>query len=338
MSRPATTQQNTNDVVPGILQREGCDIASHPVINSDIKLPTPAIRRAYDAIANIALQRAPGCCFHAFPRFGKTSAIELLTAQLVEAFPDMPIFSVSAEWHGRFSELVYFGELLVACSHVMATAGKGEARRTRLLQYLWSQAKTRGSDRILFFIDEAQNWNEPELTTLRDVSNQLALRHGIKLIAVLFGAPGIVALRSSLILSGRIDLIGRFMVQQYEFKGVTSLDELILTMGYYDDAEVSEYPEGSKQSYSEFLLRKAYRSGWRLSQEAPRLWEQFRLAAQESGGLGQVGMQWVAESIRHFFVGQIEFDHPGLKGDPTVWNLAVKQSGFKDSLGVVYHA
>lgn len=315
----------------------GRDIASHPVIRGEIKLPTPAIRMAFDVIANIALQRAPGCCFHAYPRFGKTSAIDVLTVQLSHAFPDMAIFTTNAEWHTRFSELVYFGELLWDCSHVMATVGKMEARRTRLLQFLWSHAKARESDRIMLFVDEAQNWHEPELTTLRDISNQLALHHGIKLIAVLFGAPGIVPLRTSLIESGRIDLIGRFMVQQYEFKGVVSLDELMTIMGFYDDAEVSEYPEGSGLSYSEYLLGKAYASGWRLRLEGPRLWEQFKFAAQASGGLGQVGMQWVSESIRRFFMEQIDYDHPGLQGDSQGWDLAVKQSGFKESLGVIYH-
>jgi hypothetical protein len=107
-------------------------------------------------------------------------------------------------------------------------------------------------------------------------------------------------------------------------------------MAYYDDAEVSEYPQGSGISYSEYLLSQSYQSGWRLEHEGNRLWEQFRLAAQASGGLGQVGMQWVADSIRHFFLDQIEFDHPGLAGDAKCLSVAVARSGFKDSLGVTY--
>jgi hypothetical protein len=189
------------------------DMAEHPVLRGQIWLPTPAIRMAFDVLANTALQRAPGCSFHAHPRFGKTSAIEVLKGQLVQSFPDMPVYSISATWHLRFSELVYLGELLGGCTHVMSSVGKAEPRRTRLLHYLWVQAKARGSDRIVLFIDEAQNWHEPELTMLRDIANDLALHHGIRLIAVLFGAPELVALRTSLIQCGRIDLIGRFMTQ-----------------------------------------------------------------------------------------------------------------------------
>lgn len=327
-----------DSVAQGGLLRNVEATAGHPVLRSQIRLPTPAIRMAYDVVANTALQRAPGCCFHAHPRFGKTSAILVLTQQLSQAFPEMPIFSLSAEWHPRFSEVVYMGELLDGCTHVMSSVGKYEARRVRLINFLWTQAKARGSDRIMLFIDEAQNWHEPELTMLRDLANHLTLHHGIQLIAVMFGAPELQALRSSLIHSGRIDLIGRFMIQQYEFKGISCLEELITTMAYYDDADISEYPSGSGMSYSAYLMGQAYASGWRLEHEGPRLWEQFRLAAQESGGIGQVGMLWVADSIRRFFLGQLEFDHPGLVVDDEYWANAVAQSGFKDSLGVTYIA
>lgn len=320
----------------GIQAQSTDDIAAHPVLRSKIRLPTPAIRMAFDVVANTALQRAPGCCFHAHPRFGKTSAIEVLTQQLAQSFPEMPMYSISAVWHPRFSELVYMGELLAGCTHTMAAAGKFEPRRMRLINFLWTQAKARGSDRIIMFIDEAQNWHEPQLTMLRDVANDLALHHDVQLIAVLFGAPELAALRTSLIQTGRIDLIGRFMIQQYEFKGITSLDDLVVTMGYYDNVEVSEYPEGSGKCYSEYLLGHAYASGWRLQHEAPRLWEQFRLAAQAGGGLGQIGMLWMADSIRQFFLDQIEFDHPGLTGSAKSWATAVARSGFKDSLGVTY--
>ncbi|MFZ6659045.1 AAA family ATPase [Undibacterium sp. TJN19] len=314
------------------------DLASHPVLRSQIRLPTPAIRTAFDILANTALQRAPGCCFHAFPRFGKTSAIEVLIEQLAQSFPEMPMYSINAVWHPRFSETIYMGELLSGCSHVMIATGKFEVRRTRLINYLWTQAKARSTDRIVMFIDEAQNWHEAELTMLRDVTNELAKHHGVQLIAVLFGAPELTTLRSTLIQSGRIDLIGRFMIQQYEFHGITRLDELVTIMGYYDNADISEYPAGSRRCYSEYLLPLAYGSGWRLQQEGPRLWDQFRKSAQGSGGLDDVGMLWVTDSIRQFFLDQIEFDHPGLTGTSNDWASAVLRSGFKDSLGVTYSA
>lgn len=326
MSNSAVTSEDT--AIEGLPD----DMKLHPVVRSQIGLPTPAIRSAFDVVANTALQRAPGCCFYAESRFGKSSAIEVLMQQLSKIFPEMPMYNLNALWHARFSELVFMGELLGACSHVMATSGKFEQRRARLVSFLWSQAKSRGSDRIFIFVDEAQNWHEPQLTMLRDIANDLAMHHRVRLIAVFFGTQELQALRTTLIQAGRKDLIGRFMIHIYNFKGTVSLDELTMIMGMYDDVDVSEYPESSGRCYSEYLLPLAYASGWRLTQEAPKLWNQFRQAAQASGGLGEIGMQWVADSIRHFFILEIEFDHPGLSGSDKAWASAVFQSGFAASL------
>lgn len=316
----------------------GSGFGEHPVINSNIKLPTPAIRAAFDIVGNTALQRAPGCCFYAHPRFGKTFAIEVLVHQLAHSFPQMPTYVVSAKGHQRFSELIFLGELLTGCTHMLAGSGKVEPRWGRLINLFWTDAKSRGSDRAMLFVDEAQNWHESEFTALRDLSNELSLQHSVQLIVVCFGAPQIVAVRSALIHSGRIDLIGRFMIQQYEFFGISSLEELRMLMACYDDPDISEYPEGSRLSYTEFLMGHAFQSGWRLEQESARLWQQFKRAAQQSGGLSQVGMQWVSNSIREFLVTQIEFDHPGFQGTAEDWEKAVQASGFKSSLGVTYIA
>ncbi|MES2150678.1 MAG: ATP-binding protein [Pseudomonadota bacterium] len=311
-------------------------LAGHPVLRSKIRLPTPSIRSAYDVLANTAFQRAPGCSFYGHPRFGKTEGISVLADQLAQSFPGMPIFTVSAAWHARFSEGTFICELLTACKHFMAAVGTVGVRRARLRTFLGMQAQTGHSDIVMLLIDEAQNWHEPELTTLRDLANEIALEHKVLLIGILFGTPELASLRTALIQSGRIDLVGRFMIQQYEFRGVFTPEDLAIIMSFYDDPEVSEYPEGSGNSYSQFLMGQAYASGWRLQQEVENLWGQYKLAAQASGGLNQIGMQWVADSIRRFFMANLEYDHPGFRGEAGTWKVAVAQSGFKDSLGVTY--
>ncbi|WP_420473781.1 AAA family ATPase [Noviherbaspirillum sp. ST9] len=308
----------------------------HPVIRNRARLPTPPIRNAFNIVSRTVLQRDPGCCFIAHPRFGKTSAIRVLSKQLAHSFPAMPIVTINAKSHQRFSEATFYGELLTTCGHGAPTAGKIEARRSRFFNFVWALAQSRDSDRVLIFIDEAQNWHESEFSVLRDLSNDLSLERDVILIAVFFGQPELASIRTALLQSARIDLIGRFMIQQHNFAGLATLAELVETMGYYDDPDVSEYPEGSGTSYSEFLLGAAFRSGWRLQNESGRLWKQFKDAAQPHGGLGQLGMHWVAASIRTFFVSQMEYDHPGLEGTDEDWENAVRASGFAQSLGVTY--
>lgn len=329
-------EKGTQPAIEPSVLRQGFNPDEHPVIRNRARLPTPPIRNAFNIVSRTVLQRDPGCCFIAHPRFGKTSAIRVMSKQLAQSFPKMPTVTVNAKSHPRFSEATFYGELLATCGHGAPTTGKIEARRLRFFNFLWALAHSRDSDRVLMFVDEAQNWHESELSVLRDLSNDLALEREINLIAVFFGQPELASLRTALLQSARIDLIGRFMIQQYNFSGLASLAELSETMGYYDDPEVSEFPEGSGISYSEFLLGKAFRGGWRLKNESGRLWKQFKNAAQPHGGLAQLGMHWVAASIRTFFVSQMEYDHPSLEGSDDEWESAVAASGFAYSLGVTY--
>lgn len=306
----------------------------HPVFMNRVRLPTEPIKEVFEIVSRTAVQRDPGCCFVAHPRFGKTSAITVLVRQLGQTFPTMPVLTVNAQRHTRFSEVILLGELLGACSHLQATTGKVDVRRSRLFKFLWTLAKGNDSDRILMFVDEAQNWQEDELSVLRDISNDLELHHNIKLIAVFFGQPELVNVKAALLQSKRIDLVGRFMIEQYRFNGISAVVHLATTMGFYDNAEVSEFPEGSGKSYSEFLLPLAYRGGWRLEDEAPVFWRCIKDAAQAHGGLGQVGMQWIAASIRSFFSSNLDSDHAGFKGTAEDWEAALHASGFINSLGI----
>lgn len=307
----------------------------HPVVRNRARLPTPPIKAVFDIVARTVFQRDPGCSFIAHPRFGKTFAIRVLSQQLGQIYPDVPSLIVNAKDHPRYSEMTFYTDILENCKHSLASLSKVNARRTRLVNYFWTLAQARNSDRLVLFVDEAQNWAEPEFSCLRDLSNDLALLD-VTLITILFGQTELAAIRTVLLQSKRTDLIGRFMMQQYEFHGLTSLSDLVETMTCYDDVDVSEYPEGSQLSYTAYFLPKAFQGGWRLASEAGRLWEQFRLVAQGHGGLHQVGMHWVAACIKNFFVKQIPLDHAALRGTDEDWNQSVIDSRFAISLGLTY--
>ncbi len=331
MGERTSAQASTTARAAGI-PRQSLQI-EHPVINNKIWLPTPSIRAAFEVIANTALERSPGVSFYGSSRVGKTSAILVLREQLAQVFPDIPTMTVNAKWHPRFSETIFFGEMLTAVAHVMSAPAKVEVRRGRVVKLLWTSAMAVRSDRLVLFVDEAQCWLDAALTMLRDLANDLLLEHKIQLIVVLFGTPELLSVHTSLLHAGREDLVGRFMPQRHAFRGITDCDQLRSTMQFYDDPEVSQYPDGSGLSYSECLLPIAYRSGWRLENEAPLLWEQYRRMALGKGGLSEVGMQWINASIRDFFQQHISFDHADLHGEADQWLDAVRRSGFETSLG-----
>lgn len=324
-----------------ILRPSAADIQlldSHPVVGNRAYLPTPPIIRAYTEISEAVAERDPGVSFVAFSRFGKTFAISVLADQLAAAFPTVPVLCVNATQHTRYSEPAFLAELFEGCTRTPAPVGhlKASVLRSKLIRYLWTLAESRGSDRVVLFVDEAQNWSEPELTALRDISNDLALFARVLLVVNLFGAPGLVNLRAALLQAGRTDLIGRFMVRQFEFQGIGSVPDLAGTMACYDKVEISEYPTGSGVSYSAFFMPLAFRDGWRLEKEAGLVWECFQKIARNHGGFKQIGMKWVASSIRRFLMAQSEWDRAGFRSTEEMWKQAISRSGFAQTLGVTY--
>ena len=311
-------------------------LSSHPVVCDRARLPTPSIRRAYGEIAEAVAERESGVSFVAFSRFGKTFAISVLADQLSAAYPDVPVLCINATEHSVFSETTFFSEVLHGCTRAPVAQAKARDLRNKLVRYLWTLAESRGADRIVLFVDEAQNWTEPELTALRDLSNDLALFAGVVLLVNLFGAPSLANTRSALLQAGRTDLVGRFMVRQYEFQGIMSVLDFATTAKCYDDVEISEYPPGSGVSFSEFFMPIAFRGGWRLENEAALAWESFQKAARPNGGFKQIGMKWIAASIRRFLRTQSEWDRAGFCGDEKMWGRAILRTGFVQTLGVTY--
>lgn len=308
----------------------------HPVVRNKAHLPTPPIQRAYLEISEAVAERDAGISFVAFSRFGKTFAIQVLADQLKASFPDVPVLCTNAKEHSRFNEATFFSEVLEGCTRTPVARDRAPALRNRLLRFLWSLAESNNSDRIVLFVDEAQNWTEPELTTLRDISNDLVLLADVQLIVNLFGAPALANTRGALLQAGRTDLVGRFMVRQFEFQGIASESDLKATMRCYDDVNISEYPAHSCASYSEFFMPLAFRDGWRLEHEAPLLWECFQTIAMPHGGVKQIGMRWVASTIRKFLMGNCEWDRAGFRCEAKGWNAALIRSGFAQTLGVTY--
>lgn len=305
----------------------------HPVVTDKAKIPTPAVKEAFEVIESAIVHRDPGVCFVAHSRFGKTFGIDVLRETLPQSFPRIPIYSVVAKEHDRPTERSLYTDLLMDCHHGIADSGTAMARRLRLLNLWLATVQESGGDRLILFVDEAQNWAQEDFTRLRDISNDLALNE-FRLITLLFAHPTLLTTRTSLLGLKRTDLIGRFMLHPHLFKTVASPSDLGEVMGCYDDPQVSQFPMGSGISYSQFFLPHEFQAGWRLKNEVGRCWAAFLAEAGKDGGDCQVGMQWIAGAIRNFLYVHWQLEHGGPAGTGQIWTEAVSASGFKYSLKV----
>lgn len=305
----------------------------HPVTKNEVAVATPPLKEAYDIIQDVVVHRDPGTCLLGEFRVGKTTTIACTIRQLSHTFPKLPVGLALAKGHDAFTQGTFFSDLLQDFNHGGALRGTALEKRTRCLNMLLGQARQLSSDRYLLLVDEGQNWGEAQWTWLRDLANDLANKQ-VRLITVIFGQNAdLTKLRLVLISRSRMDLVGRFLLNPREFRGLRDVGELEETLEAYDDPGQNSFPIGSDISYSEFFMPQAYKGGWRLSQEAECMWDEFRKVAQRSGKLaGNIGMNWIGGALRNFLFAQSLNDAPGYAGTPDNWAMAVLASGYEATL------
>lgn len=88
-----------------------------------------------------------------------------------------------------------------------------------------------------------------------DLYNDLD-HYGITLTTILVGQKELVHQRSAFINGEKFQIVGRFMRQEYQFKGITSLNDLKICLMGYDD--YCEYPSNSNWSFTKYFLSDSF--------------------------------------------------------------------------------
>lgn len=316
---------------PG-MERERTFI-DHPFVTDIARFPTPSIKSAFTVIKNALIQRDPGVSFTADPRFGKTSAIVVLKNFLPQSFPEVPTFHTNAKHHQKPSEKALLCDILHDFGIQVAPRPIAHNVRRQLLNLLLSACQHLNSDRLILFVDEAQNWNEDDLTWIRDIANDLDLAH-IRMTTIMFAHPDLLDIRRNLI-GRRTDLIGRFLIRPRTFKGVCTLKEVEEIFSLLDDPQYSDFPQGSGISYSRFFRPFEYDAGWRLVHEALPCWTAFQREIQKFRKDREIGMRWLIAALRTWFLIHWEEEHGGLPESEDLWELAVEGSDFSASLSAL---
>lgn len=304
----------------------------HPVVRNAAAIATLPLKEAYDLVAQVVVHRDPGTCLIAEFRMGKTTAQARIAEALADTFPQLPVGRLIAKNHDVSTEKGFYTDVLVDFKHGGARIGTAGERRSRVLNTVLAQAHQRRSNRYLLLVDEGQNWGESEFTFLRDLTNDWQAE-GVTVITIIFAHPALEALRQRLLNKRRTDLVGRFLLSPFEFRGIRDLHELRDTLQAHDDPGRHQYPAGSGICYSEFFMPHAWSSGWRLEAETVAFWDALSRVASRSGRTaGNIGMNWIAGAIRNFFFHQASLDTLAFVSAPHSWSDAVEASGYEWSL------
>lgn len=304
----------------------------HPVVKDEFIVATQPIQQAYDIVVKCIVHRQPGTCLIGEFRVGKTSAIKLIKYELMQTFPNLPIGNIIAKGHDPYTEKTFFTDILSDYQHGGACTGTTMERRNRLRTLIEFEARHHNSDKYLLMVDEGQNWNEMQWNLLRDLTNDLQMVN-VSVLTVTFGHPELLTVRGKLMRRQRTDLIGRFLLKPYQFKGLSSATELEEALNAYDNSDQYQYPANSNISYAEFLMPKAWGSGWRMANEANLLWSALtHVAKRLNHQPSQVGMNWVGGAIRNFLFASSDEDCVGFRGTLDDWVSAVEASDYESSI------
>lgn len=319
MNEPRSGQKN-------VLGQRPISLDKHPIAQRSYRIGTSAIEQFYRLVIKCLRYRIPGALIYARPRFGKTYAIEYIRLLLERERWQIPTFHVQCEYKLRHSEGAFFTNLLQAVRYPSPQQGTNAAKRARLNHKIREHAHSLSANRVIFFSDEAQRYNNNEYEWLRDVHDTLA-RDGIRLITFLVGQPQLLSQKATFQESGEEQIVARFMIEQLHFRGVESAEDAATCLQGYDE---TEYPEKSGWTFTCFFFPKAFEAGMRLCDQAHHLWNAFaemHYAARLVGDI-EIPMEYFSRAVEIVLIEFTAKDTANLQLDANVWRFAVEQCGY----------
>jgi hypothetical protein len=273
----------------------------HPIQSKRYVITTPQVEALCSEAVNLVNNRTPGGLFWAPPRTGKTCSLDILLLEYSTVFPGMPVLILPVWEYTVAREGPFLEDLLKAAGHAIVKKGKPEEKRDRLVELMAERAIESGKGRIVLIVDEAQQLHEKHYKWLMGIHNLLAMR-GVHLITLLVGQHQLLHQRNAFLRSEKENIVGRFMVQMFQFHGIQNDEEMAESLGAYD---VDEYPPGSGWSYSRYYAPRLFAEGWRLKTLAPLLWECFyaaRKLAPEGKAPKDVQMQYFCRTVEYILI------------------------------------
>lgn len=301
---------------------------THPVETGSYCLPTNEILGLYDEISRWLLNRSPGGIIYGRPRLGKTRAIKFLRALLREEFgSNLPIYQMNCNHYKTANENRFFTDLLKDLGHNLYLSGKTEMKRDRAIKFLLERAESSSQHRIILFIDDAQRLGESQYDWLMDIYNELD-RYNVYMTVILVGQDELTYQRTAFITARKMQIVGRFMIHEYKFSGIKSIDDLRTCLAGYDMA--SEYPKSSGWCFTKYYFPESFAQGRRLAECAEELYEQFNLLRTEAKILKpiEIPMQYITLTVE-YCLRTYGADGKNVGFPCTAdWSTSIRNSGF----------
>lgn len=235
-------------------------------------IPTRAILELKQSVNTWMEYGDCGSIIYGRPRIGKTRAILYITKELKKKYGnELPVFILNATQHTP-SDKFFYSQMLKAVGSPECNKGTVLMLKERLLNTLAASAMNTIYKKIVLFIDEAFLLNEKDYIWLMDIYNNLNLLD-IQITVFLFGSEELKLLKNSFIARKKHQLVGRFMVEEFQFKGIQNVkDSFVCLLNM--DKPLPDFSDGTL-ILTQLFFPEAFKDGKRLAKCDSMLWDAF---------------------------------------------------------------
>lgn len=268
-----------------------------------------------------------GAIIYGRPRIGKTRATQYISNSLKSKYGNkLPVFTLNAYEHVPAINQFYT-DMLIAVGHPFATNGNSSVKKQRLINTLLTLALETKYKRIILFIDEAFYFREKDYSWLMNIYNELNSKD-VKLTVFMVGTAELKMSKIAMIHAKQQQIVGRFMVHEYEFKGISSITDIQVCLSSYDKRlDVDEFTE---ESLTEFYFPEAYAEGKRLVLSAGIIMEEFTKVMSKNGidVNADIPMQYFINLINYCLKTFGKYGRGIYFPDETNWLESIIESGY----------
>ena len=236
-------------------------------------VPTKAIMDLKTRVEEWISMNDCGAIIYGEARVGKTRAIHYLSEHLRDKYgTELPIYTLCATDHVP-TQKTFYSSLLMSLGHEEAHKGSAVQLRQRIVNRIIVNALDTKYRRAVLFVDEAYLLSDKEYTWLIDIYNELNL-NDILFTVFLFGTVELKKQKKGYISSGKKQIVLRFMVNEFEFMGITNEREAVICLSSIDKPFIIK-GYSDEIILSELFFPLAYADGMTLSSYAKDIWEAF---------------------------------------------------------------
>lgn len=272
-----------------------------------------------------------GAIVYGRPRLGKTMATRWILGAIRQLMGYVPSLEVPTRDQRLASEREFFQYVLRCAKHKFYDVGSAGDKRDRLTEWLVARARRSPLNAFILFIDEAHRLTELHFTWLLNIDNELDM-HGCRLFCLLVGQTELTDKKTRLIDRGMEQIVGRFMVREFEFPGIRNLSELTACLNEFNN---TEYPAGSETTFPQIFIPHAVAGGeFKLDDLAPAVWSAFEGLSSRAAGEGafEIPMHYLTASLTEMLYCLRKTDKSPLQVPEALIKKCVSASGYSDSL------